>query len=186
MRKDAQLNRQRLIHAARECFQLRGANASLDEIALHAGVGRSTLFRNFADRLELVRAVSTLELDIVAEQAKSFETMQGGIFHLMRHLSKLSSVYRSLNVSLAAEGDGVAIIAGSTRRAAMLVAPFIERAKEDGLLNEGVSPEMVLMASDMMGAIFGAAFGLSEDESVEIGLRLLIEGLGKRTTASGT
>jgi len=49
LRKDAELNRQRILAAAREVFRDRGLNATLNDVARHAGVGVGTVYRRFAD-----------------------------------------------------------------------------------------------------------------------------------------
>ena len=46
-RADAVRNRARIVETAREVFAVRGADASLEEIARGAGVGIGTLYRHF-------------------------------------------------------------------------------------------------------------------------------------------
>ena len=48
LRRDAQLNRQRIIEAAREVFAARGLAATLDDVAHQAGVGIGTVYRRTA------------------------------------------------------------------------------------------------------------------------------------------
>ncbi len=55
LRADAARNRQRLIDAAAEVFAARGLDATLDEIARHAGVNVATAYRHFANKHELAR-----------------------------------------------------------------------------------------------------------------------------------
>ena len=55
LRADAARNRQRLIDAAAEVFAARGLDATLDEIAKHAGVNVATAYRHFANKHELAR-----------------------------------------------------------------------------------------------------------------------------------
>ncbi|MGZ3144390.1 TetR/AcrR family transcriptional regulator [Lentzea chajnantorensis] len=57
LRADAQRNRDAILAAARETFEAEGVLASLDAIALRAGVGNATLYRNFPTRDDLVAAV---------------------------------------------------------------------------------------------------------------------------------
>ncbi|MEU7478265.1 helix-turn-helix domain-containing protein [Lentzea sp. NPDC042327] len=57
LRADAQRNRDAILVAARETFEAEGVLASLDAIALRAGVGNATLYRNFPTRDDLVAAV---------------------------------------------------------------------------------------------------------------------------------
>lgn len=57
MRTDAKRNRARLIEVAVQVFTEYGVDASLNEIAKRAGVGSGTLYRHFASREALLRAV---------------------------------------------------------------------------------------------------------------------------------
>jgi AcrR family transcriptional regulator len=57
MRADARRNHDALLEAARDLFIERGPDAAMDEIARRAGVGVATLYRRFANRTELARAV---------------------------------------------------------------------------------------------------------------------------------
>jgi AcrR family transcriptional regulator len=56
-RKDAVRNRAALIQAAREVFAQRGFEASMDDIAEHAGLGVGTAYRHFANKYELADAI---------------------------------------------------------------------------------------------------------------------------------
>ena len=56
-RADAVRNRARIVEIASQVFALRGADASLEEIARGAGVGIGTLYRHFPTRDDLVEAV---------------------------------------------------------------------------------------------------------------------------------
>ncbi|HEY3669450.1 MAG TPA: helix-turn-helix domain-containing protein [Acidimicrobiia bacterium] len=69
-RADAVRNRSRIIETAGEIFAVRGADASLEEIARGAGVGIGTLYRHFPTRDDLVEAVfhdRVAELEALAE-----------------------------------------------------------------------------------------------------------------------
>lgn len=57
MRADAQRNRNAVLEAARAVFDTDGINASIDGIAVRAGVGNATLYRNFPTRNDLLAAV---------------------------------------------------------------------------------------------------------------------------------
>lgn len=54
LRKDAELNRGRLLDAARKLFAERGLDVGLNEIARHAGVGVGTAYRHFPDKEQLI------------------------------------------------------------------------------------------------------------------------------------
>jgi AcrR family transcriptional regulator len=57
LRADAERNRKRLLEAAMTLFRERGLEVSVTEIAQAAGVGRGTLFRNFASKEDLIAAI---------------------------------------------------------------------------------------------------------------------------------
>src|ERR1039457_4829706 len=57
LRRDAERNRLRILQAAREVFADRGLDASLDQIAAHAGVGAGTVYSRFADKDALIDAL---------------------------------------------------------------------------------------------------------------------------------
>ncbi|HEY8480542.1 MAG TPA: helix-turn-helix domain-containing protein [Spirillospora sp.] len=57
IRADVRRNRARLITAAWEMFRRDGADASLEGIARHAGVGIGTLYRHFPTRQDLLEAM---------------------------------------------------------------------------------------------------------------------------------
>ena len=65
-RTDAQLNRERILQAAKEAFTHSGANTSLDDIAKDAGVGAGTLYRHFPTRDALLEAVYRTEVEKLA------------------------------------------------------------------------------------------------------------------------
>jgi AcrR family transcriptional regulator len=72
IRSDAQRNHDRLVVAAREVFALQGSDASMEAIALQAGVGAGTLYRHFPRRIDLVQAVYQNDVDellVAAEKA---------------------------------------------------------------------------------------------------------------------
>ena len=68
-RVDAERNRERILTAAREAFADPDADVSMAEIARRAGVGSATLYRNFANRRQLLEALYVDEIDAVCEAA---------------------------------------------------------------------------------------------------------------------
>jgi AcrR family transcriptional regulator len=70
LRADARRNRDAILQAAREAFELEGVLASLDGIAARAGVGNATLYRNFPTREDLLAAVMESDLEDARAEAK--------------------------------------------------------------------------------------------------------------------
>src|SRR5690349_10234156 len=71
LRSDAARNRERILVAAEEVFATRGLEATLDDIAAHAGLGVGTVYRRFANRDELVDALFAEKLNVVAARARA-------------------------------------------------------------------------------------------------------------------
>ena len=72
MRKDALLNRERLLLAADAMFREHGIEVSVGEIAAAAGVGRGTLFRNFPTKDALIAAVLAERLGEALQIGRQF------------------------------------------------------------------------------------------------------------------
>ncbi len=68
-RVDAERNRERILTAARDAFADPEADVSMAEISRRAGVGSATLYRNFANRRQLLEALYVDEIDAVCEAA---------------------------------------------------------------------------------------------------------------------
>jgi AcrR family transcriptional regulator len=68
-RVDAERNRERILNAARAAFADPDADVSMAEISRRAGVGSATLYRNFANRRELLEALYVDEIDAVCQAA---------------------------------------------------------------------------------------------------------------------
>lgn len=74
LRADARRNREAILRAAREVFEVEGVLASLDGIASSAGVGNATLYRNFPTREDLLAAVMEADLDEARAKATMLVT----------------------------------------------------------------------------------------------------------------
>ncbi|MEU4720143.1 helix-turn-helix domain-containing protein [Nonomuraea dietziae] len=69
MRADARRNRDRILAAAETAIAEHGAEASLEEIARHAGVGSATLHRHFPSRQSLLEAVFSGRVEALCAKA---------------------------------------------------------------------------------------------------------------------
>src|ERR1700752_4409275 len=95
LRADAARNRQRLISAAAEGFAARGFDATLDEIAGHAGVNVATAYRHFANKHELAHEFLRQCIDqaaAIAEEAAAVPDPWTGLTQFLeRSLEQLAS-----------------------------------------------------------------------------------------------
>jgi AcrR family transcriptional regulator len=88
MRKDAARRRDALREAAAAEFAERGLDVPLDAIADRAGVGRATLYRNFADRNELVLAVFAGHVEDLGQRMRE-NRGPDAFFEFVNELSEL-------------------------------------------------------------------------------------------------
>jgi AcrR family transcriptional regulator len=99
LRKDAARNRVLLVQAAREVFAERGLEASLDDIAHHAGVGVGTAYRHFANKYELAQAIFAEAVEQVidlADRAAEHDDPWAGIVGFLEGAAEMQAADRGL------------------------------------------------------------------------------------------
>jgi AcrR family transcriptional regulator len=155
LRADAARNRERILAAAGEVFAARGLDASLDEIAAHAGLGVGTVYRRFANRDELIEALFLQRLDQVA-------TLASGALAEPDSWAALTRLFEVLGATVAADqGLFEALICRpeSRGRAAVrdrmqpIVGEIFARAQADGHLRADVVPTDFPMLLRMLAAV---------------------------------
>lgn len=141
-RADAQRNRERVLEAV---FALSGDlhELSLDDIARQAGVGRSTLFRHFATRDELLLAATLRAIEEGRATAHAV-VEQGGsapeVFErLSRDIARLAARFRVLHASRALAAQLVEPAAGDDPLLAWIVA-----AQARGELRRELTPRWIM------------------------------------------
>ncbi|MDH6218672.1 TetR/AcrR family transcriptional regulator [Streptomyces pseudovenezuelae] len=153
LRRDAALNRERILHAAREIFGQHGLGVTLDDVARHAGVGVGTVYRRFPTKEALVRAL--FEHDLALRQKSAEEALaqpdpwQGLVDFLMLMTADLAE-NRGLHEVIMLGNHSSAPL--ETARGGML--PFLEelirRAQESGQLREEVTPSDIPVMVHML------------------------------------
>jgi AcrR family transcriptional regulator len=135
LRKDALRNRELLIQSAREVFAVRGLEASMDDIAHHAGLGVGTAYRHFANKHDLASAIFDHAVDEIvdlAEQAMANPDPWDGLVTFLEAMLDAQTLNRALREILTSINED-----DRDRHHARLTAPFaplVERAKADGAL----------------------------------------------------
>jgi AcrR family transcriptional regulator len=152
-RVDAERNRERILDAARAAFADPDADVSMAEISRRAGVGSATLYRNFANRRELLKALYVDEIDAVC-QAVATITGDSPEAILVAWLRRFYVYYTSKRFVAAALlehtdrddpvfGAGYARVLDASR-------PLLRAAQESGQIRTGLTLEQIL---DMVAAI---------------------------------
>ena len=138
LRKDAVRNRELLVQAAREVFAERGLEASLDDIARHAGLGIGTAYRHFPNKYELAKAIFAQAIDEVielTERALAMDDPWDGIVCFLEGAAEAQSSDRGLREVLLGVHDDERGAQVHDR----LVGPLLElvkRAKRTGALRK--------------------------------------------------
>lgn len=170
MRKDAAQNRQRLIEAARSVMWERGHDVPLEAITEQAGITRGTLYRNFADRSELYRAVLDYELVLIKDQIDAADPCR--LFFVMRKLIEVSDLYHAFASSLQNNSsDPVQACSPSALLSDVLAKP-LAIAKADGIVRSTLTEEDVLLACRMVS--YGWRLDGEPDRATAINKRLLL------------
>jgi AcrR family transcriptional regulator len=152
LRKDAELNRQRLLAAAGELFAERGLDVTLNDIAHHAGVGIGTAYRRFANKEEVIDAYFENKLDQIAQLAD--EALHDpdpwrGLVTYVEQASALQMDDRGLMQIFRNPARGQQRVAQASARIAPLIFAIVDRARDHGRLRadfEGTDLPMIQLA----------------------------------------
>jgi AcrR family transcriptional regulator len=70
LRADARRNRERILDSARQLFAENGAEAQIDDVAHHAGVGVGTVYRHFPTKEALIVELVRQQFQLFADRAR--------------------------------------------------------------------------------------------------------------------
>lgn len=147
MRADAFRNREAILLEARKTFEEEGVLASLDGIALRAGVGNATLYRNFPTRDDLLFAVMEVNLasvladaDEISRSLDASEAVAEWLFQLTWHLR----IWHNLPYCIAsARSDVNSPINPTNSQLIARTRMFLDAAKAAGAAARAVTAEEV-------------------------------------------
>jgi AcrR family transcriptional regulator len=185
LRKDAALNRDRLLAAAIEVFARDGLNATIDDIAHHAGVGVGTAYRNFTNKQALIDTLMIAQVDNVfhvveqasAEVADPWLAFEMFVWHAVR----IQAENRGLREMMAAnEGIGHEI---ARERLKPVIRRLVRAAQASGQMR----PEIV--ANDIPAMFWMTSAILDQTGDIKPTLwqryvRLLLDGMRAQPTSS--
>jgi AcrR family transcriptional regulator len=162
LRRDAARNRAALMRSAREVFAERGLEASLDDVAHHAGLGVGTAYRHFANKYELAQAVfaqAVEEVVQVAEQGAAAADPWQGIVAFVEATASAQSTDRGLREVLLGAREAGQVEALYERLTAPLQT-LVQRAKASGTLRAdaeatdlGIVVMMLCLVADITGDV---------------------------------
>jgi AcrR family transcriptional regulator len=150
LRADAERNRRRILRAAAAVIARDGVDACVESIAREAGVGMGTLYRRYARKDDLVRAViaeraeQTLEeLAAAAQVSDPWEALAGSV----RALAERFAEDQGFLDAVARGGERTALLQVRARLLAAL-DPVLARARDAGAVRADVRvTDLVPLAS---------------------------------------
>ena len=154
-RRDAQLNRERILEVAKTAFTRHGAEASLDEIAKQAGVGAGTLYRHFPTRVALIEAVYRSEVEKLAAAERRLagamppiEALRAWMLLLIDYIAAKHIIAPALNSVV---GGASRLYESSRSLIQGAMESLVQRAKESGDIRRDTD------ASDLLRAMIGVS-----------------------------
>lgn len=147
LRADAQRNRERILAAAAQVFATHGLEATLHDVAAHAGVGVGTVYRRFPDKQALVEALFDSAIDDIvatAERAAAIDDPWQALTQLMHDLTARSVADSGLRQVLS-DQTGPAKFAVARQRLAKVAGGLLLRAQEAGVVRADLAQVDVAM-----------------------------------------
>lgn len=164
LRKDAELNRQRLLAAADELFAEYGLDVTLNDIAHHAGVGVGTAYRRFANKQQVIDELFEQRLDEVAamaDEALADSDAWRGLTTFLERSLQMQVEDRGLMEILNNPQLGQHRVNEARDRIAPLVSAIVERAKEEGVLRSDFDSTDAIFIQVALAAVMEKSRGIS-------------------------
>src|SRR3954465_13055053 len=137
LRKDAELNRQRILAAAGELFAEAGLHVTLDAVAERAGVGVGTVYRRFPDKEALIDALFEDRIDAVGAIAGACSAIEDPWEALVAFFDRAVSLHgedRALKELVFSAAHGRDRVARARARIKPQVGALVARAQAAGAL----------------------------------------------------
>jgi AcrR family transcriptional regulator len=159
-----------------------GHGRTMQEIADMSGVGRTTLYRRFRTREDLLRAIFEQAIAEATEGVRSAHPEKGDVRDAFRRvieeMLKIGDKYRVLFQEKAAHSDHV----DSKSEFVQTLRALVARGQEDGAIDTSVSHDWVLGS---MGALIATAIRLiqkgelARNHAADLVTRTLLDGIGR-------
>jgi AcrR family transcriptional regulator len=179
LRRDARLNRERIIAAAREVFAARGLTASLDDVARHAGVGVGTVYRRFPTKEALLEVALDERLEEhvrAAEAALAAPTGWDGLVEFLRRAAEMQAADRGLRDLVLGADFHARHKARARDRIEPPIRQLVDRAHREGSLRPDVTVEDLPLLLMMVSEVAHHSHTVRPDVYARY-LQLLIDGL---------
>jgi AcrR family transcriptional regulator len=185
LRADAERNRRRLLDAAAELFSERGLDVGVGEIAQQAGVGRGTLFRNFASKEDLIAAIVVDRMREATERGRELldaPDATEALFGFLAELAGRQQIDRGLFEAISDSWLTNEDIRAAHSEIVGALDQLLARAKREGTVREDICAVDVLMLLKGVCEV-GATFAHVSPQIVERQLDLVRAAMCSPATA---
>jgi AcrR family transcriptional regulator len=151
LRADARRNRERILQSARAAFAESGAEAQIDDVARHAGVGVGTVYRHFPTKQALLTELVRQTFRLFTGWARAAREAGGEPFALIEGL-----LHRIAETAAGDVGAQYALTSSAAQAARSeaqaeqdeliaVIAELIERARRAGTIRPGIEATDIAM-----------------------------------------
>ncbi|QPZ39376.1 TetR/AcrR family transcriptional regulator [Paramicrobacterium chengjingii] len=179
-RKDAALNNERLVQAAREVFAQQGLSATLEDIARHAGIGVGTVYRNFSSKKAIVETLYDAAVDSALAEAQTALEIEDPWLAIVAFF-EITAANQARDRGLCETflgNDGFGPHERIAEKLVAVLSPLFDRAHAAGLLRDGVSVTDIGPIFAMLNSVYRVS-----DEHPDLWRRylaLILDGLRAR------
>jgi AcrR family transcriptional regulator len=182
LRRDAEVNLNRILIAAGDVFAEHGYEASMEEIAMRADVGVGTLYRRFPNKADLLNAVVEAAQERksqIAEAILSDVAPEDGVFEFVRACIAVPSCWRATISAPPWRTSGTGL--GQT---APLLQQILARSQRAGSVRPDLQVADIVVVLMAVRSIADVCDSKSSKPSLRF-LELLLDGLRPGHEAPG-
>lgn len=174
LRRDAEVNLNRILTAARDAFAEHGYEASMEDIAVRADVGVGTLYRRFPNKADLLDAVVDAAQECkrrIAEAVLADVAPEEGVFEFVRRCISVPSCWRAIISAPPWRTKGTGL--GET---APLLEKILHRSQRAGSVRSDIEVADIIVVLMAVRSIADVCDTKSSKPSLRF-LELLLDGL---------
>ena len=151
LRADARRNRERILQSARAAFAESGADAQIDDVARHAGVGVGTVYRHFPTKQALLTELVRQTFRLFTERARAALEAGGEPFALieglLRRIAETAAGDAGVQYALASSAAQAARSEAQAEQDELIavIAELTGRARRAGTIRPGIEATDIAM-----------------------------------------
>ena len=151
LRADARRNRERILQSARAAFADSGADAQIDDVARHAGVGVGTVYRHFPTKQALLTELVRQTFRLFTEWARAALEAGGEPFALieglLRRIAETAAGDAGVQYALASSDAQAARSEAQAEQDELIavIAELTGRARRAGTIRPGIEATDIAM-----------------------------------------